>query len=148
LSSDVRNQDRAAGELGLCLAAAAAGVALGVFAVAVLALLYRHTMWRVLAYEPIAAFFGALGVALFAARRTRREGIIGMAAACAAMLAGDICSILSRALMLDDWMFVCDQLGWMFHWSNWPKLIRYGFGIYLAWFLCAGGRSTDKDHAE
>ncbi len=139
---------RATSERNVCLAGAAAGAALGVFVIAVLSLVQRYTTWRIIAYEPLAAFCAALGVVLFSRQRSRREGLIGSGAALMAMLASDVSLLMADTLYLTDIVWVPMRWLELFRWGGWLKVLRYGFGVYLAWYLCSGGPRAGQNREE
>lgn len=125
-------------------AGALVGIATGGFFVALLAHVHVRAGWSVGAYEPPAALLGALGAWWFGARRGTRDGWFAVAAALAAMLLGDFFWALAHTPHAAWWQVpvrVLRELGWRGGheapplWSVWPKLLRYGFGLYVGWYV-------------
>jgi len=116
------------GTLRLSLAGAFAGIAAGGFLVAVMSFLQTWSGWRLTRCEPAAALLGALG---------------GVAAALFAMLLGDAFRV-AATMSLPDWVEIPERLrvslalvDWRHWWHYWPRLLRYGFGMYAGWYLCS-----------
>lgn len=124
-------------------AGALVGIAAGGFFVALLAHMRIRTNWSVGAYEPAAALLAALGTWCFGARRGRRDGRLAAGAALAAMLLGDFFWTRAHTPHGTWWQavvrtfaeFGCRGGHASPGWSVWPKLVRYGFGVYIGWFV-------------
>ncbi len=125
-------------------AGALVGIAMGGFLVALLAHIHVRVGWSVGAYEPAAALLGALGAWWFGAQRGARDVWLAMGAALAAMLLGDFFWTLAHTPHGAWWqaagrMFA--ELGWrgsdgpLADWTVWPKFLRYGFGLYIGWYV-------------
>ena len=135
-------------ERRLSMAGALIGVAAGGFLVTVLGHMGSISDWYMGRYqpaaEPAAALLGALGVWCCTPRRGLRTGLLGMAAALLAMLLGDVFRVLAASA--PEWRAVPRELLRSFRWHHWPRLLCYGFGIYLGWYLgSAGHRDAAED---
>lgn len=135
-------EPEAADRWQLVSAGAMAGVAAAVFVASLLAHARVRYGWWVGSYEPVAALLGALGVWCFGTGRGVRAGLIGVAVALIAMLLGDLFMMMADSLAPRDWSHApLRVLGEFQAGRNWPKLLRYAFGVYIGWHLCAAGRS-------
>jgi len=131
------------GTLRLSLAGAFAGIAAGGFLVAVMSFLQTWSGWRLTRCEPAAALLGALGVWCFTPAPGARRALGGVAAALFAMLLGDAFRV-AATMSLPDWVEIPERLrvslalvDWRHWWHYWPRLLRYGFGMYAGWYLCS-----------
>jgi len=131
LSTDRARRARGPGDSQISMAGGLAGVAAGGFLVTWLSYLELRTDWFVQAYEPAAALLGALGVYLFSTRHEIKEGLLAMAAALLAMLLGDV----FRARLVGAWTDAPVEVLRSFRVAPWAKGVRYGFGLYVGWYL-------------
>lgn len=130
----------------LPMAGALAGAAAGGFVVAMLSHVYRASGWYVGSYEPLAALCAGLGCWFASPQGGVKSGLIGGGAALAAMLLGDLFREMSFSL-LSDWHRAPLRVLAHFTARNWPKLVRYGFGVYLGWHLAVAGSSRAAECA-
>ncbi len=140
-ADNVRRRVTVSGQWQLVAAGAMTGIAAAGLMVSVVTHLNRAAGWHVQGHEPAAAFLGALGIWFFGAGGSVGRGLLGVVAALLAMLLGDLFAVM--ALMpLPDWGGAPAQLLTLFRWHHWPKLVRYAFGMYLAWYICSAGRAA------
>jgi len=131
----------------LSLAGALVGVAAGGLLVSLLAHLGLLRDWYAFGHPPsgeaAAALLGALGVWCFGPRRSVDSGVLGMGAALGAMLLGDVFRVMA-ATPLDDWRWIPTEISRSFRWRYWPRLMCYGFGVYIGWFLATAPRPAKR----
>ena len=140
----------------LCAASAVVGIAAGGFLVLILGRLhllppflpYVLSSGRyVAAYEVPVALLGALGIWSFTPLRGRWSGLLGVGSALLAMLFGDTLRVMSET-SLYDWEETPRALLRLLRWGGWAKLLRYAFGMYVAWYICSSGRARAPEPGE
>lgn len=143
MSDNATETTRRLGAWRLSLAGAFAGIAAGGFLIAATSFLQTWFNWYAGHYEPAAALLGALGVWCFTPKPGVRKGLGGIIAALLAMLLGDTFRVMA-AMSLSDWAEIpvrfsvsLMRLDWGHWWHYWPRLLRYGFGMYVGWYLCS-----------
>jgi hypothetical protein len=150
LSGGEGEPDESEARVKTALAGAFVGVAGAAFAVSMLAHLHLIDPWYMARCWPGpevgAAFIGSLGVWCFRVRDGAFEGCLGMLAAVGAMLLSHAFRVRAASAGIGDWSRVPQQLARSFRWTCWPRLLCYGFGAYIGWFLgTAPGPESRKE---
>ncbi len=140
MSGDDPKQGGVGGRWRLPAAGAVVGIGAAGFLASVLTFVWLPPGPYAGGCEPVAALVGALGVWCFSPGREVREALMGAGAALAAMLLCDVFGLMGRTFVL-DWGEIPGMLVRSFHWYNWPRLVRYGFGLYVGWHICYAGRA-------
>lgn len=91
-------------------------------------------------YELLVALLAASGIWAFCPVEDDASGLLGAGAALAAMLLADVFRTLG-SLPPHEWLEAPGRFVKLFVWGYWPKLLRYVFGMYLAWYVCSRGRA-------
>jgi hypothetical protein len=115
------------------------GVSAGGFVSIVLSELDARLQLCAVSYDLLAALPAAIAVYFCCPGGRARDGIIGMLAALLAMLAGEALHVLTTVTVL-DWPPVLWLMAQEFRSAEWPKLLRYGFGLYLGWHMAYNSR--------
>jgi len=133
----------------LVTAGAALGISSGVFLVTLLQYagilppftpIPSYDRWYIEGYEPLVAVLAAAGVWAFCPEEDIASGLFGAGAALAGMLLADAFRTLS-SLPPPDWLEAPERFVRLFVWGYWPKVLRYVFGMYVAWYVCSRGRA-------
>ena len=122
------------------------GIAIGGFLVSLATQLYLLRGWYIGNYELLAALAAALGVWAFAGARNFTNGLLGAAAALAAMLLGDSFRAMAFNQFL-EWSAIPNMLKSQFEAEAWPKVIRYAFGVYIGGYLGYYGRIIKNEES-
>lgn len=153
MSEDASRLPTNTGARLLVTAGAALGISSGIFLVTLLqyaGILPPFTpipgggRWYIEGYEPLVALLAAAGIWAFCPEQDTASGLFGAAAALAAMLLADAFRTLS-SLPPPDWLEAPGRFVRLFVWGYWPKVLRYIFGMYVAWYVCSRGRARNGE---
>jgi len=128
-------------------ASAMTGIAVGGFLVSLATQAFLLRGWYIGNYELLAALAAAIGVWSFADRQSPAHCVLGAMAALTAMLLGDAYRAMAFS-HFEEWRAIPEIVVSQFNTDALPKLLRYGFGIYMGGYLGYYGRFERREEPE